>query len=125
MFSRQTSAYFGASHEKREGARPFGGPFFFAFIFPGSGGVYETPRPIDDSTFNFNAGLRHAGNAWNFDLGYSGSMFRHANDSFSYEVPFAFPSLVPGFGNFPLTVGEFAYEPENDYHRSEENPSEL
>ncbi|MDG6348520.1 MtrB/PioB family outer membrane beta-barrel protein [Luteimonas sp. 8-5] len=116
MFSRQTSAYFSASHEKREGARPFGGPFFFAFIFPGSGGVYETPRPIDDSTFNFNAGLRHARGEWNFDIGYSGSMFRNGGSSFDYEVPFAFPSVVPGFDNFPLTMGEFAYEPENDYH---------
>jgi len=116
MHSRQLSYYFGASREKREGARPFGGPFFFAFIFPGSGGVYETPRPIDDSTFNFNAGLRYAGNEWNFDVGYSGSTFRNGGSRFSYEVPFAFPSLVPGFGNFPLTLGEFAYEPENDYH---------
>lgn len=116
MFSRRTSAYFGASHEQREGARPFGGPFFFAFIFPGSGGVYETPRPIDDSTVNFNAGLRYMGNDWNFDVGYSGSIFRNADSRFSYEVPFGFPALVPGFSNFPLTLGEFAYEPENDYH---------
>ncbi|MEN1971592.1 MtrB/PioB family outer membrane beta-barrel protein [Luteimonas sp. MJ204] len=116
MFSRQLTAYFGASHEQREGARPFGGAFFFAFIFPGSGGVYETPRPIDDSTFNVNGGLRYAGNEWNFDVGYSGSMFRTGNRRFSYEVPFGFPSLVPGFGNYPLTLGEFAYEPENDYH---------
>lgn len=115
-YSRQLSAYFSASHEQREGARPFGGAFFFAFIFPGSGGVYETPRPIDDSTLNFNAGLRYAGNQWNYDLGYSGSMFRNGMRGFSYEVPFAFPSLVPGFGNYPLTLGEFAYEPENDYH---------
>ncbi len=116
MFSRQLTAYVGATHEQREGARPFGGPFFFAFIFPGSGGVYETPRPIDDSTFNFNAGLRYVGSAWNLETGYSGSMFRNENRRFSYEVPFAFPPLVPGFGNYPLTLGEFAYEPENDYH---------
>ena len=116
MFSRSLSAYFGASHEQRQGARPFGGAFFFAFIFPGSGGVYETPRPIDDSTFNFNAGMRYVGSTWNLEAGYSGSMFRHANTGFSYQVPFAFPPLVPGFSNFPLTVGEFAYEPENDYH---------
>ena len=116
MFSRQLIAYFGASHEQREGARPFGGAFFFAFIFPGSGGVYETPRPIDDSTFNVNAGVRYTGNQWNFDVGYSGSMFRNGSRGFSYEVPFAFPALVPGMANFPLTLGEFAYEPENDYH---------
>ncbi|HRN62798.1 MAG TPA: MtrB/PioB family outer membrane beta-barrel protein, partial [Luteimonas sp.] len=116
MFSHRLSAYFGASHEQREGSRPFGGPFFFAFIAPGFGGAYETPRPIDDSTFNFNGGVRYVGNDWNFDVGYSGSMFRNGMRRFSYEVPFAFPALVPGFGNFPLTLGEFAYEPENDYH---------
>lgn len=116
FIDRQFTAYASASQEERKGARPFGGPFFFAFIFPGSGGVYETPRPIDDSTSNFNAGLRYVGNAWNWDLGYSGSLFRHGEQSFSYEVPFAFAALVPGFGNFPLSLGEFAYEPENDYH---------
>ena len=116
MFSRQLSAYFGASHEQREGARPFGGPFFFAYIAPGFGGAYETPRPIDDRTFNFNGGLRYAGNEWNFDVGYSASMFRNGSRRFSYEVPFGFAALVPGFDNFPLTLGEFAYEPENDYH---------
>lgn len=116
FFSHRLTAYFGASHEQREGARPFGGPFFFAFIFPGSGGVYETPRPIDDRTLNFNGGLRYAGNDWNFDIGYSGSMFRNGSSRFNYEVPFAFPPLAPGFGNVPLRIGEFAYEPENDYH---------
>ena len=116
MFSRQLSAYFSASHEKREGSRPFGGPFFFAYIFPGSGGAYETPRPIDDSTFNVNGGVRYSGNQWNFDVGYSGSMFRNDMRGFSYEVPFGFAALVPGFSNYPLTLGEFSYEPENDYH---------
>lgn len=116
FLDRRFTAYGSASREQREGARPFGGPFFFAFLFPGSGGVYETPRPIDDSTLNFNGGLRYAGNTWNWDVGYSGSFFRNGGRRFSYEVPFAFPALAPGFGNYPLTLGEFAYEPENDYH---------
>ena len=115
-FDKNFTAYAAASHEQRDGARPFGGPFFFAFIFPGTGGVYETPRPIDDSTLNFSGGLRYVGNAWNWDVGYNGSMFRNGSGRFSYEIPFAFAALVPGFGNFPLTRGEFAYEPENDYH---------
>lgn len=116
FFNRRLTFYMGASHEQREGARPFGGPFFFAYIFPGSGGVYETPRPIDDSTLNFNGGLRYVGNRWNYDIGYSGSFFRNQSSKFNYEIPFGFPPLVPGFSNVPLTVGEFAYEPENDYH---------
>lgn len=116
FIDRRFTAYANIAQEEREGARPFGGPFFFAFIFPGSGGVYETPRPVDDSTLNANGGLRYVGSTWNWDIGYSGSFFRHGYQRFSYEVPFAFPPLAPGFNNFPLTLGEFAYEPENDYH---------
>jgi len=114
--NRQFTAYASASHEQREGARPFGGAFFFAYIFPGLGGVYEIPRPIDDSTVNFNAGLRRTGAQWNWDVNYSGSFFRNGSRSFRYEVPFTFPALVPGFSNYPIREGEFAYEPENDYH---------
>ncbi|MFV0277402.1 MAG: MtrB/PioB family outer membrane beta-barrel protein, partial [Parahaliea sp.] len=113
---RQFTAFANISHEEREGARPFGGAFFFAYIFPGSGGVYETPRPIDDNTLNLNGGLRYASRTWNWDVAYSGSFFRNGMQSFSYEVPFAFAPLVPGFANYPLTSGGFAYEPENDYH---------
>jgi len=114
--NRQFTAYASASHEQREGARPFGGAFFFAYIFPGLGGVYEIPRPIDDSTVNFNAGLRRTGAQWNWDINYSGSFFRNGSRSFRYEVPFTFQPLVPGFDNYPIREGEFAYEPENDYH---------
>lgn len=116
FLSRSTTAYASASHESRSGARPFGGPFFFAFIGPGLGGVYETPRPIDDGTVNVNGGLRHTGRVWNIEGGYSGSFYRNGMSTFSYEVPFTFPALVPGFGNVPLRLGEFAYEPDNDYH---------
>jgi len=113
--NRQFTAYASASHEKREGARPFGGAFFFAYIFPGLGGVYEIPRPIDDTTVNFNAGLRRTGAQWNWDINYSGSFFRNGTRGFRYEVPFTFPALAP-IPNYPIREGEFAYEPENDYH---------
>jgi len=114
--ARQYTLYASASHEQREGARPFGGAFFFAYIFPGMGGVYETPRPIDDSTVNFNTGVQYAGTAWVWDVNYSGSFFRTGSRGFNYEVPLTFPALVPGFTNYPIGLGEFAYEPENDYH---------
>ena len=115
-FNRQWSVYLNGSHEQREGARPFGGPFFFAFAMPGNGGVYETPRPIDDSTMNFNGGLRYVGNLWRMDFGYSGSFFRNQHNKFNYEVPFAVFPFVPGATAPALPSGEFAYEPENDYH---------
>ena len=89
MFDRRWTAYANASHESREGARPFGGPFFFNYPFADNGGAYEIPRPVDDSTVNFNGGVRFSGNAWRMDFSYSGSFFRHAHRSFDYEVPFA------------------------------------
>jgi hypothetical protein len=116
MVNRRWTAYANASHETREGARPFGGPFFFNYPFANNGGAYEIPRPIDDSTVNFNGGVRFSGNAWRMDFSYSGSFFRHAHGSFDYEVPFALAPVVPGLSTPALTLGSFSYEPENDYH---------
>lgn len=110
------TAYAHASHEQRKGARPFGGAFFFNFPFPDNGGILETPRPIHDSTMNLNAGLRHAGRHWRLDLGYSGSFFRNEFNRYTYGMPFALSAVVPGAVSAPLTTGQFAYEPENDYH---------
>ena len=104
--------YGNASHESREGARPFGGPFFFSFL----GGIYETPRPIDDSTVNFSGGARFSGKKWRMNFSYTGSFFRNAYSSFDYQVPFGVSSVVPGVTPPPIGSGAFAYEPENDYH---------
>lgn len=104
--------FFGnASHESREGARPFGGPFFFSSF----GGIYETPRPIDDSTINFNGGARYTGKKWRMSFSYTGSFFRNNYSSYDYEVPFR---VFSPFSNAttPIPSGAFAYEPENDYH---------
>ena len=116
-FSPRWTGYLNASHEQRKGARPFGGAFFFNFPFPDNGGIYEVPRPINDSTVNFNGGLRFVGNAWRLETGYNGSFFRNAHAGFDYQVPYALRPVVPGAVSPPLRLGEFAYEPENDYHR--------
>lgn len=108
--------YANATNEDREGARPFGGTFFFNFPFPGNGGIFETLRPIDDSTVNLNAGLRFAGPVWRMDLGYVGSFYRDAHTAFTYETPYALYPVVPGAVSAPLTIGQFATEPDNDYH---------
>lgn len=109
-------AFGNISHESRAGARPFGGPFFFNYPFADNGGAYEIPRPIDDSTVNLNGGARWTGSAWRMEFAYSGSFFRHANGTFDYQVPFAVRPVVPGLVSPLLTSGQFAYEPENDYH---------
>ena len=116
LLDRRWTAYANASHESREGARPFGGPFFFNYPFANNGGVYEIPRPVDDSTVNFNGGMRFVGNVWRMDFSYSGSFFRHANAAFDYEVPFGLSPVVPGLVSPALTSGQFSYEPDNDYH---------
>lgn len=108
--------YANATNEDRKGARPFGGTFFFNFPFPGNGGIFETLRPIDDSTVNLNGGLRFAGPVWRMDLGYVGSFYRDAHTRFTYETPYALYPVVPGAVSAPLTTGQFATEPDNDYH---------
>jgi len=96
------TAFFNASHEQREGSRPFGGPFSF-------GRLVEALRPIDDSTTNFNAGARFVGKAWRTEFTYTGSFFRNGMSHFTYEMPYNTTNNNP--------VGLFSYEPENDYHR--------
>ncbi len=112
----QWTAYANASDEQRKGARPFGGPFFFNFPFPDNGGVFETVKPIDDSTINLAGGLRFAGKVWRMDFGYSGSFYRDRYTRFTWENPFALYPVVPNAVSAPLTTGQFSTEPDNDYH---------
>ncbi len=110
------SAYADFSNEQRKGARPFGGTFFFNYPFPDNGGVFETLKPVDDTTLNFNGGLRYASPRWRLDVGYQGSFYRDRHTRFTYEMPFALTPVVPGAVSAPLTTGQFATEPDNDYH---------
>lgn len=112
----QWTGYVSASNEQRKGARPYGGPFFFNFPFPGNGGVLETPRPIDDATINFNGGLRYAGNAWRLDFGYQGSFYRDQNTRYTFESPYSLYPVIPGAVSAPLYLGQMSTEPDNNYH---------
>lgn len=118
FFDPRWTGYFNVTDEQREGTRPFGGPFFFNFAFADNGGIFETIRPIDDSTVNTNAGIRFVGNRWRMDIGYSGSFYRDRYRSFTYEQPYALWNVVtgPGVRSSQLTQGQFSTEPDNDYH---------
>ncbi len=116
LLNPRWSGYASLTHEERNGARPFGGPFFFNYPFPANGGIYEIPRPINDSTLNFTGGFRFVGNVWRTDFSYTGSFFRNAYSAYDYQVPYGLYS-VAGAYTPPLYQGSFAYEPENDYHR--------
>jgi len=113
----QWTAYANVTDEERTGARPYGGPFFFAFAFPNDGGVNETVKPIDDSTISVNAGLRYAGSVWRMDFGYQGSFYRDANRAYTFQSPFTLTSpLIPGSVAAPLYQGQMSTEPDNNYH---------
>lgn len=114
--SPQWTAYANLADEQRSGARPYGGPFFFNYPFPANGGVLETPKPIDDHTLNLNAGVRYASRSWRMELGYSGSFYRDRWTRYTYQMPFALWAVVPGSASAPLTTGQMAMEPDNDYH---------
>jgi hypothetical protein len=112
----QWTAYANVTDEQRTGARPYGGPFFFNYAYPGDGGVLETVKPIDDSTVNVNGGLRYAGPVWRMDFGYQGSFYRDRYTSYTYQTPFALTPSIPDAVSAPLTTGQMSTEPDNDYH---------
>ncbi|HET9033898.1 MAG TPA: MtrB/PioB family outer membrane beta-barrel protein [Dokdonella sp.] len=112
----QWTAYVTASNEQRKGARPYGGPFFFNFPFPGNGGVFETPKPIDDSTMNFNGGVRYAGKVWRMEFGYQGSFYRDQNTRYTFESPYSLYPVVPGAVSAPIYQGQMSTEPDNNYN---------
>jgi hypothetical protein len=117
FFTRQWTGSFSVSDERRQGARPFGGPFFFNYAFPNDGGILETVKPIDDHTINTNGELRYAGSAWRFDFGYSGSFYRDHYKQFNYQNPFSLFPVVPGASSSPVSQGQFSMEPDNDYNQ--------
>jgi hypothetical protein len=111
------TAYANITDEERNGARPYGGTFFFNYPLRDNGGVLETTKPIDDSTINLNGGFRYAGDVWRMDFGYQGSFYRDRYRSYTFESPFALSPVVGnGATSAPLYAGQMSMEPDNDYH---------
>jgi len=115
FFSDRWTAYVNVTDEQRKGIRPFGGTFFFNYAGP-DGGILETVKSIDDSTVNINGGARYAGSLWRMELAYSGSFYRDQYRSLNYQNPFPLFPFVPGAVSAPVFQGQFAMEPDNDYH---------
>ena len=112
----QWTMYANVTDEERKGARPYGGTFFFNFPFPDNGGVFETTKPIDDSTINLNAGFRYVGQVWRMDFGYQGSFYRDSNTSYNFQSPYSLYPVVPGATSAPIYQGQMSTEPDNDYN---------
>lgn len=118
--SPKWQAYADFTEEDRNGARPWGGPMFFSFLGPGFGGVLETVKPIDYTTYDVSAGLRYFGKTYRLSFAYTGSFFRDHNQRMTYQDPFTLASLLPASalpaGATAPNTGQFAMEPDNDYH---------
>src|SRR6202522_4191729 len=84
------TGYLDVTHERREGARPYGGPFGYDWGGQ-AGAVLETVKPIDDAPLILNTGFRYAGAIWRSDFGYSGSYYRDQYLSYSVAQPFIIP----------------------------------
>ncbi|HKC51468.1 MAG TPA: MtrB/PioB family outer membrane beta-barrel protein, partial [Myxococcota bacterium] len=109
--------YASLTNEERNGTRLWGGPMFFNTYFPDNGGILETVRPIDFSTWDTSAGVRFANEAWRFSAQYTGSFFRNHKDRLNFQSPFQLSTVVPGVDPAgQIGKGQFSLEPDNDYH---------
>lgn len=87
--------------QEREGTGIMTGSFFSQSSY--------LPRPIDDYTDRFDAGIGYSGESFTFSLGYFGSYYRNELDSLSWDNPF---TSFPG-----ADMGQLAVEPDNDFHQ--------
>lgn len=67
------------------------------------------PRPIDDYTDEFDAGVAYAAGNFNIALAYHGSYYRNELDSLTWDNPY---TAFPGADR-----GQMALEPDNDFHQ--------
>lgn len=85
--------------QEREGTGIMTGSFFNQSSY--------LPRPIDDYTDRFDAGIGYSSDSFTFALAYMGSYYRNELDSLSWDNPFA---------SFAGTdMGQLAVEPDNDF----------
>ena len=96
--------YASYAQDQKNGARPFGG----AASFPGVT-VVETIEPIDYRTHNVAAGLQWMGEKAQANVTYSGSFFRNAVGTLTWDYPLA---IDPPF----LQRGRMDLYPDNNLH---------
>ena len=95
------------TQEQKNGTRPFAG----AASFPGVPAV-ETIEPIDYKTHNVLAGMQWAGDALQANLGYTGSLFRNAIDTLTWD----YPLRVSVVNAAALQRGRMDLYPDNAFH---------
>jgi len=105
------------SAQQRRGERPFGGSWLYPTAATTARAV-ETVEPIRDKTYQVSTGLSLSRDLVDANLMYSGSFYRNANDSLTWDNPFLLPS-IGGVSPAQLQLvraGRFALAPDNDWH---------
>lgn len=95
------------TQDQKNGTRPSGG----AASFPGVPTV-ETIEPIDYKTHNVLAGMQWAGDALQANLGYTGSFFRNAIDTLTWDNPLT----VSAVNSAALRRGRMDLYPDNAFN---------
>ena len=87
--------------QQREGTGIMSGSFYTQAEY--------LPRPVDDYTDRFDAGITWVGKSFNVTLAYYGSYYRNELDSLTWDNPF---TPLPG-----ADMGRLALEPDNDFQQ--------
>ncbi len=99
--SSKVRLYADYQRQQREGTNIMSGSFFVQ-------GTY-LPRPVDDYTDRFDAGIRYASGPFNMTLAYYGSFYTNDAGSLTWDNPFT---------GFPGTdQGRLATEPDNEFQQ--------
>jgi len=99
--SSKVGLYADYSRQQRDGTSIMSGSFF--------GQAANLPRPVDDYTDRFDAGIRYANGPFNMTLAYYGSFYRNELESLTWDNPF---TPLPG-----ADQGRLALEPDNDFQQ--------
>ena len=95
------------TQENKKGTRPFGG----AASYPGIPAV-ETIEPVDYTTHEVIAGTQWFSEAFQANLAYTGSFFRNAIDTLTWEYPLTVDATDAGV----LQRGRMDLYPDNRFH---------
>ena len=113
--SESWKAYASYTHEKREGARPFGAVWGGG----GGGGNVEIPESIDYTTHELAAGVRYADARQSFNGQVSASLFRNNIDTMTFQNPLTVTVAGPaGLTSGLFTAGRYDLVPDNDFFQA-------
>ncbi len=101
-------------HEQKDGRRLLGGT---TGSTGGNARAAQLPVPIDFTTEVLDLGITRTTDRSSAGFSYTGSFFRNAHSSVSWQVPFGpHPQWADGVG-YPNGIGRLSLEPDNSFHQ--------